>query len=684
MTMESLFPSFLNAGISGTVMILAAAFLRLLLKQAPRKLVCLLWLPVLVRLILPFSIPASFSLQPDIPFRPEPGDTVISQSAADVDIPPIALDPGEFPTPQVDPQGTQATPEVVPTVIPSLTAIAASVWLFGAGIMALYGAVSYLRLRWRVRGAIPAEGYMAVYGLDTAFVLGLFRPKIYLPVELEGECRDLVLAHESSHIARGDHLLKMAGFAALTLHWYNPLVWLAFWLMCWDIELACDQRVIENRDAAFRQAYSAALLKLGSRTSPYAHPIAFAAVSVKARIKAVLRYRKCAFWIILVTVAAILGTVVFLMTDPAAPEETIPDTSVTDTIPDDPAGWGLSFWTDNVTTTGCTLHFRQQGGLKWQDDSGAVINGELTMGSMFRMEVFDGTRWVGLEPIAKVQWDGTLYMLPLDNSLTLDISWRDLYGELLPGTYRIVKEITGPGETRPDVVCEYNAIFTITDAHVDDAALLKSCREALEAYQNRGGWHLRQTNYHGDTQTPSSTDTWWISGENFLISTESPQFGASCTMYRDGAYFQKQGGADMPEGSEPDAWQRVDTLYGIMSPWVLLLDWQDENITLLDCQAALGYREIRLRWKGPTNLLANENEYMEVTLGLSADGKLKSMTVQADLLTDGGDTVLYTSVMEDLGGTQEFFRSYINTQTVDDAIALDPGEFPTPELEPNT
>ena len=698
--MESLFTSFLNASISGTVMIGTVVILRLLLKRAPRSLVCLLWIPVLVRLVLPFSIPASFSLQPDLHYRPTLSETVVSRKespTADADTPPIALDPGDFPMPQVDPDGVQTAPETpaISTPIPTMTAIAASVWLFGAGAMALYAAVSYLRLRWRVRGAIPAEGYRTVYGLDTAFVLGFFRPKIYLPVELEGECRQLVLDHEQAHIARGDHLLKMAGFAALSLHWYNPLVWLAFCLLCRDIELACDQRVIAGKNSAFRQAYSSALLKLGSQVSPYTHPIAFAEVSVKTRIKAVLNYRKCAFGIILVAVAAIFCIVVFLMTDPAAPEEPIPDDTsahdpgtfpmpqVNPDAPQGPAGWGLSFWADNVTTTGCTLHFRQQGGLTWQDNSGAVIEGELTMGTMFSIQIFDGNMWKNLKPIAKVQWDAMLYMLPLDGNLTLDISWKDLYGELLPGTYRIVKEITGPGETRPDVPCDYYAEFTISDVHMDDAALLETCRKALEEYQRRGGWYLQQTNCYGDTDTPSSVDTWWISGENFLISTNSAQFGASCTMYRDGVYFQKQGGADMNEGQELDVWQQTDTLYGIMEPWVLLLEWKDENITLVSRQAALGHRAVKLRWKGPLILLTGEKEYMEVTLGLDADGTLESLEIRADLLTDGGDTVSYTSTMVDLGGSQEFFRSYIDTQVIGDPIARDPGEFPTPELEPN-
>lgn len=699
--MESLFTSFLNAGISGSVMIAAVVLLRLLLRRSPRHLVCLLWIPVLVRLILPFSIPASFSLQPDLHYRPDFSETTGFQSeipSEDVATPPIALDPGQFPMPQVDRDGGQTTPEApdISTPIPSLTAIAASVWLVGIGSMLLYAAFSYLKLRWRVRGAIPAEGYWAVYSLATAFVLGFIRPKIFLPVELEGECRDLVLDHERAHIARGDHLLKMAGFAALALHWYNPAVWLAFWLMCRDIELACDQRVIAGKDNAFRQAYSGALLKLGTQVSPYAHPIAFAEVSVKARIKAVLNYRKCAFWIILLTVAAVIGIVVFLMPDPADPETTGPDDTaahdpgtfsmpqVDPDAPQDPANWGLSFWADNLTPAGCTLHFRQQGGLTWQDNSGAVIEGKLTMGAMFSVQSFRSQAWVDLKPIAKVQWDAILYMLPLDNSLTLEISWKDLYGELPPGTYRVVKEISGPGETRPNIPCEYYAEFTITDADVDDAALLETCRKALEEYQNRGGWHLQQAEYRGDMAAPDAIDTWWISGENFLVSTDSPQFGTSCTMYRDGAFFQKLGGADMAEGLELDSWQQTETLYGIMRPWVLQLEWKDEHIALVSHQTAMGHQEITLRWKGPIILLALENEYVEVTLGLDADGKLDSMVVRADPLTDSGNTVPYTSAMTDLGGSQEFFRNYINTQTVDDPVALDPGDFPTPEMEPNT
>lgn len=702
--MESLFSSFLNAGISGSVMIAAVVLLRLLLKRAPRKMVCLLWIPVLVRLLLPFSIPAPFSLQPDLRYHPEPSGTVVHQEefpSEDVATPPIALDPGAFPMPQVGPDGVQATPEPpdISTPIPALAPIAASVWLVGIGGMVLYAAISYLRLRWRVRGAIPAEGYQAVYGLDTAFVLGIIRPKIYLPVQLEGQYRSLVLAHERAHIARGDHMMKLAGFAALTLHWYNPTVWLAFSLMCRDIELACDQHVIAGKDSTFRQAYSAALLKLGTQVSPYAHPIAFAEVSAKTRIKAVLNYRKSAFWIILVSAAAIIGIVVFLMTDPAVPEETTPDNSsaqdpgtfpmpqVNPDTPPDPAGWGLSFWANNVSSTGCTLHFRQQGGLTWQDNSGAVIEGELTMGAMFHIQVFDGTQWQGLTPIAKVQWDAILYMLPLDNSLTLDISWEYLYGVLSPGSYRIVKEITGPGETRPDVTCQYYAEFTITDAHVDDAALLETCRKALEEYQSRGGWHMEVTHGYPGTDMPSYVDTWWISGEEFLVSSDSANENiTSCTMYRDGAFYQKLGSAVLGEGVDVDVWYQTDMPYGILRPMILLLEWKDENITLLNHQAAMGTQEISLRWKGPFSFLADSSEYMEVTLRLDREGRLEGAVFRANVQDENGSDLPYFSTMVDLsqGYSTEFAQNYIDSQLIDEPIAGDPGQFPTPELEPNT
>lgn len=706
--MQELFTAFLNAGISGSVMIAAVLVLRIILKRAPRTFTCLLWLLVMVRLLCPFSIPANFSLQPDLHFRPETDESSLSGEESlpeDVATPPIALDPGNFPTPQVAPDGFQMpsqTPSVtVPNVTapqPSLTAIAGIVWLLGFGSMVLYAAISYLRLCWRVRSAIPAEGFCQVYDLDTAFVLGFVKPKIYLPMELNGECRCHVLAHERAHIARGDHWLKLLSFLALTVHWYNPLVWLSFVLLARDIEAACDQRVIAGKDAAFRQSYSAALLKCSTRSTVHACPIAFAEISVKDRIKAVLNYRKSALWLIILAVVVIACVAVFLMTDPAPkPDPTIPDdTSAQDPgsfptpqsdpdAPTDPAGWGLSFWADNVTPTGCTLHFWQQGGLTWQDNSGAVIEGELTMGAMFHIQSFDGSEWEDLKPIAEVQWDAILYMLPLDGSLTLDIRWDYIYGQLPPGTYRVVKEITGPGETRPDVACEYYAEFTVTDADVDDAALLETCRRALEEYQSRGNWHLQQSNCYGEMNTPSTVDTWWISGDNFLISTASAQFGASCTMYRDGVFYQKRGGSDMDESLEPDVWQQTDTLYGIMEPWILLLKWQDENITLVSHQAAMGQQEISLRWKGPLILLAGENEYMEVTFGLDVDGTLKSLVIRADLLTDGGDTVPYTSTMVDLsqGYSTEFVQNYIDSQLIDAPIAGDPGDFPTPELEPN-
>lgn len=199
-----------------------------------------------------------------------------------------------------------------------LLPIAAALWMLGAAAMLLWALVSWLRL--------PGSGYARRYGLRknvyeceiaSPFVLGLFRPRIYLPFSLENGERELVLAHECAHITAGDHIIKPLGWLLLAAHWYNPLVWLAYALFCRDIELACDERVVRSLSLSDRADYSQALLDLSRpRGGVRACPLAFGESSVKGRVKSVLCYKKPAFWLVLLAVVVCVGAAVCFLTDP--------------------------------------------------------------------------------------------------------------------------------------------------------------------------------------------------------------------------------------------------------------------------------------------------------------------------------------------------------------------------------
>lgn len=307
--MDGFFERVLQISLSGSIIVLAVLLLRLVLKNAPKRAVCLLWMIAVLRLLVPFEIQSDWSMQPLPPeFVPsqvqeEYFDSGTVQSPA----PPEYLENAvEYPLVQ------PSTPEKV-----TLSDVLPWLWLLGAGILAVHGTVSYTRLKRRVRDAvILEEGVWVCPGLDSAFVLGFFRPRIYLPV-LKQEERELVLLHERCHIRRLDHCWKLFAYAAVSIHWFNPLAWVTYILMCRDMELACDQETIKTMDNAQRKAYSAALLNCAAKRSGIAAcPVAFGEISVKERIKMVLHYKKPGFWVTVIALVAAVTVGFFLLTSP--------------------------------------------------------------------------------------------------------------------------------------------------------------------------------------------------------------------------------------------------------------------------------------------------------------------------------------------------------------------------------
>ena len=307
--MDAVFSRLMEVSGEGSVIVLAVLALRLVLRRAPRRTVCLLWMLAVLRLLVPFKIESDWSLQPEQEVFAPPvvqEDYFDSGTAQTPIIPEYLENAVEYPLDQ------PTVPEkvTVADILPWL-------WLLGAGLLAVHGAVSYVRLKGRIRDAVVLEeGVWLCPGLDTAFVLGFFRPQIYLPV-LDEEERELVLRHERCHIRRLDHWWKLAAYAAVSIHWFNPLAWVTYVLLCRDMELACDQDTVRGMDNAQRRAYSAALLNCAARRSGIAAcPVAFGEISVKERIKMVLHYRKPGFWVTLVALIAAVAVGVCLLTSP--------------------------------------------------------------------------------------------------------------------------------------------------------------------------------------------------------------------------------------------------------------------------------------------------------------------------------------------------------------------------------
>lgn len=312
--MADVFIKTLNMGIAASWLILAVVVLRILLKRAPKRFRLLLWAAVGLRLVLPVSIESALSLVPSAQTLPE---GVMYAAAPELNTGIAALNDA------INPAFTAAfAPEPAASANPLqvLLPIASVIWLAGAAVMLLWALVSWLRLRRRVAEAVRLEGNMfESERVASPFVLGLIRPRIYLPFGLDEGAREQVLTHERAHIARGDHVIKPLGWLILAVYWYNPLVWLAYALFCRDIELACDERVIRRLPVSGRADYSQALLDL---SRPHhgvgACPLAFGESAVKGRVKSVLTYKRPAFWLIMLAALLCIGAAVCFLTDPKA------------------------------------------------------------------------------------------------------------------------------------------------------------------------------------------------------------------------------------------------------------------------------------------------------------------------------------------------------------------------------
>lgn len=413
--MEALFLKILSLSLGATYVAAAVIALRFLLIRTPKWIVCAMWGLVAIRLLCPFTLESAVSLAPSPDFRPVPLISANQPETPAQTSRTSAAQRASAGAVQAPTESPAKVPATVPAEIPeesqtptqSRIALFARVWLLGVAGMLGYLIFSTLRLRRRVGVSIPmAENVRCSESVDTPFVLGVFRPTIYLPASVSPEDIPYVLAHERTHIRRRDHWWKPLGFVLLSVHWFNPVLWLAYVLLCRDIEAACDERVIRDMAAEGRRAYSTALLHCSmSRDTVAACPLAFGETGVKERIRAVASYKKPAFWTILAGI--VLGIVIgvcFL---------TSPETA------------GIK--PKDITPQGMTLQCRRASRLEITD---------------CRLEYRDGAQWktvaqldFPMEPDSASPMEPDISFTAEDRSWQAD--WSVNYGMLLPGTYRL-------------------------------------------------------------------------------------------------------------------------------------------------------------------------------------------------------------------------------------------------------
>ncbi len=309
--MSELFITVFNMSIASSWLILAVLILRLLLKKAPKRMTCIMWGLVAFRLICPFTVESALSLIPSAETLPK--DIAISP-APEINSGFTALNQA------LNPQLTQSlAPKPYESINPMqiITAIAFSVWCVGIALLLIYLAVSCIRLSLNTREAVSCGDYMLCDRVASPFIFGIIKPKIYLPSSISSCDVPLVIAHERAHISYLDHLWKPIGFLLAALHWFNPLVWIAYCTFCRDIELACDEKVVRELDDNGKKCYSNALLNCSNRKKiPSVCPLSFGEISIKTRVRKILSYKKPTFWIIVISALAIIAVSIFFLTSP--------------------------------------------------------------------------------------------------------------------------------------------------------------------------------------------------------------------------------------------------------------------------------------------------------------------------------------------------------------------------------
>lgn len=491
--MNSLFTSVLEISWQAGLIALAVMAVRPLLRRAPRRAVCMLWLLVALRLLLParLTVESPVSLQ-----QPESPPIQAYQELRQQEKVYVSAPPEQRPE-MAGPAAAQGF-----ALLDQLPAI----WLTGVGCMALYMALSLLRMRWRLRTALRIQDNVyRCTDWSTPFVLGVLAPRIYVPETVSEQDFPQVLAHERCHIRRWDHVWKPLAFLLLAVNWFNPVLWAAYVLLGRDMERACDEMVLKNATPAQRAAYSRALVACAAQPKMAAVcPLAFGEVAVKERVKNVLNYKKPALWavILLVVAAAIIG--VCLLTKPAGKDAGVPDAETLYALRTEYIG-------DNAAVSGIldALGFRAAGAAG--DGQAYTYSFEVETASE-PYGVVVRYAFTGALPQRTAEWNremarrGYIALALIDNAEWL--RWEDVGAE---GE----TPVSGTVYAGDYVAADYNAVR-------ESAAGLQALMDVLQARLEDGS-----IAYYAGDALPDFTEItpWPMLGEDGVISVRAEDYG---------------------------------------------------------------------------------------------------------------------------------------------------------------
>lgn len=453
--MESVFLNLLNMSITASFMIIAAVLLRALLKKTPKWICCVLWAFVAVRLIFPFSLESAFSL---IPSAETVSPNIIYSERPTINSGIPALNS------TVNPVISEAfAPGSVGSATPlfNITRVASAFWFAGLVIMLCYALISYIILYRKVRPSLKLrENIYLCDGIASPFILGIIKPRIYLPSRISDGQTSFAIAHEKAHLKRHDHLWKPLGFLLLSIYWFNPLCWAAYVLLCKDIELACDEKAVKNYDLDGRRMYSETLISCSiNRRAVTVCPLAFGEVSVKERVKTVLNYKKPAFWVVVTAVAVCIITAACLLTDPIK-DKSKNQIKVLETASTfDGLEWNIESVDENLNFT-----------VKWKNKS----DREITYGEVFRLERLsekrDGRKvWALLNADEDIAFNDVGYILRSGGEAFQEYKAGSFYDLDNSVKYRLLADFSVEGDR--DTIYTAWVEFTVEDRDASAVSL---------------------------------------------------------------------------------------------------------------------------------------------------------------------------------------------------------------------
>lgn len=636
MTLESIFSTVLEMSLTGSVVIAVVLLARLMLRKAPRVFSYVLWLAVLLRLLCPVSIPSSFSLfhVVDVPapqlYVPDMPATILT------DLPTA---PADAPAQPAD------EPEPVPAELPvreshGIRFYAAGLWLAGMSLMLLHSAVSYRRCRRDLCPAVHMRDniYLADH-IATPFVLGIFRPKIYLPSSLEQQEYPYILAHEQYHIHRKDYLVKVLAYLALCLHWFNPLVWVAFLLSGKDMEMSCDEAVIRRLGPEIRADYSQSLLHLavGHRTIA-GTPLSFGEVDTKGRVRNMAKWKKPTA---LVIVGSLLFSVVVVTACAFDPKET-DDALILSPDSNKISRWGtvLKINRHNMSRSGATFMLGQMPGSEQQ----------VFTTDEYWLEICRGHQWEPIHPKYTEGMPAKILPVSSEKPMVQELDWQERYGKLSDGTYRL-KKIVSDGEDVVSLYAEFQ-IFPASIPGTDEYQTVEKCYSALDELRERKTLH-----YSVSSNLQDCREVWWHNG-NFLqlwtypneIFPETVRGRTEAILSLDGTRYR----AIYPNGqdlSEAD-WQ-IQSVYP--EEYKRMMTVPFETQLFRNTEGSVVFTETFDPQKDRVfSFLTNYNEqssrYCRVTYGFGEDGDLE--TLQWDATRWNSDLGIQTVQIHDTSAAQ--------------------------------